>query len=181
MDDWTTPGLTPEVAKRMADQVPLSQAAGRIHALADKNPGSGFAAVSLDTPNRAIIVRWKGSVPADVAAEVERDRALGIGVTVVEARYSVKESLAEAGRLVRAVMGVQAANGDTITTIGPNKEFSGLTVTLAPTAEEKQAVLALSSEALTARARAGFPALTSDMPIAITVGSPVDWFVVLPD
>ncbi|WP_194911015.1 hypothetical protein [Catenulispora rubra] len=167
--------------KRMADQVPLSQAADRIHALADKDPDSGFAAVSLDTPNRAIIVRWKGSVPAEVEAELERVRALGIGVTVVEARYSVKESLAEMKRLGGAVIGVKAANGDVITMIGPNKDFSGLFATLAPVAEEKEAVLALSPEALTARARAGFPALTSDMPSTMNVGSPTNWSVVLPD
>jgi len=179
MSDWNTPGLTPEVSKRMADQVPLSQAADRIHALVDEDPDSGFAAVSLDTPNRAIIVRWKGPVPAEVEAELDRDRALGITVTVVAARYSVKESLAEANRLGSAVIGVKAPNGDTITAIGPNKDYSGLLVKLAPAAEERQTVLALSPEALTARARAGFPALSSDMPIAVVVGGLMNMSVVL--
>ncbi|WP_370377595.1 hypothetical protein [Catenulispora sp. GAS73] len=101
-------------------------------------------------------------------------------MTVVEARYSVKEYLAESKRLADAVIGVKAANGDAITAIGPNKDFSGLIARLAPAADEKQAVLALSPEALTARARAGFPALTSDMPITVIVGGPMNWSVVLP-
>ncbi|MEZ0110650.1 hypothetical protein ABH920_004665 [Catenulispora sp. EB89] len=171
---YATPGLTPAVSKQMADQAPLSQAADRIYGLADKDAGSGFAAVSLDTPNRAITVRWKGAVPAAVAAELGRDRARGIAVTIVAARYSVKESLTEATRLGSAVIGVKASNGDTITTIGPNDDYSGLVATLAPgaaaTAAEKQAVLALSPEALMVRARAEFPGLSSTMPITVTPG-----------
>lgn len=162
----------------MVQQVPLSQAADRLYALAAADSDSGFAAVVLDVPRHAIIVHWKGAVPATVAAALDHERAQGVAVTVTPARYSRREISAEMNRLASDLIGTKAPSGDSIVKVGPNADYSGLVVTLAPgavTDTEKAAVLALGPEALMSRACAGFPALSSSsMPIVVTVGAPAD-------
>jgi hypothetical protein len=112
---------------------------------------------------------------------LDHDRAQGITVTVVPAQYTRKEFLAEMNRLAGDLIGTKAASGDSIVKVGPNADYSGLIVTLAPgaaTAGGKAAVLALGPEALAARARAEFPALASSMPITGVTGAPADSLVI---
>jgi hypothetical protein len=167
-------GLSPQTRALMAAQVPLVQAADRLQALVAKDRASGFTATTLDNAGHGLTVRWKGAVPAAVTAELGRDRADGIAVTVIPAAHSWHEIQAEMNRLGDQLFNAKSPSGDTIVAVQPTSDDSALTVTLAPgttAANQKAAVQALSPAALTTRAKTEFPKLASSLPLTVKTGA----------
>jgi hypothetical protein len=159
----------------MTAQEPLIRAVSRLDALVAKDPNSGFASTRLDTDQGGITVRWHGPVPAEASAEFAQDRADGIRVSVVAAQYSWQLLNTQMQKLSDTTFNLKTDSGDRIVGVGPNDDFSGLTVTLAPgtlALTQHVSELELPSATLSADALAEFPSLrTSTIPLQIVLGS----------
>jgi len=108
----------------MAAQAPLVAVAERLANL-DQH-GTGLAGIQLNVQQRAVVVWWKGDVPAGLRDEMARQRSdEGVSIELRPAKYSQRE-------LKDAVQTV-AANRDAypgFTRVGPLVDGSGLEVGL---------------------------------------------------
>ncbi|MFD2348214.1 hypothetical protein ACFSTC_00635 [Nonomuraea ferruginea] len=104
----------------MATQEKLVKAADRVTAAVKTRGDTGFAGIVAAPENRELRVYWKGDTPeriGDLVGRLRRD----VPVSVLPAAYSARELESEMNRLVRA-------SGGAITSIAPNVDGSGLTV-----------------------------------------------------
>jgi hypothetical protein len=99
-------------AELFAVQDKLNSAAARIVAMR----GAGYAGIVAAPQNRALRVYWKGSVPTALRQLAGR---LGVPVTLLPARFTERELLAEAKRL---------AADPRVRSVGPEVDGSGLTI-----------------------------------------------------
>ncbi|MGV9779613.1 hypothetical protein, partial [Streptosporangium sp. NPDC003464] len=104
----------------LATQEKLVKAADRVTAAVRTQDGTGFAGIIAAPENRELRVYWKGDIPERVSALVGRLRR-DVPVSVLPAAHSARELESETDRLVRA-------SGGAITSIAPNADGSGLTV-----------------------------------------------------
>ncbi|GAA4526567.1 MULTISPECIES: hypothetical protein [Nonomuraea] len=104
----------------VATQEKLVKAADRVTAAVKTRGDTGFAGIVAAPENRELRVYWKGDTPEridDLVGRLRRD----VPVSVLPAAYSARELESEMNRLVRA-------SGGAITSIAPNVDGSGLTV-----------------------------------------------------
>ncbi|MGE3285752.1 MAG: hypothetical protein AB7J32_06560 [Pseudonocardia sp.] len=85
--------------------------------------GDGFSGIEVSAERRALTVYWKGDAPAGLTEAVEKAQTDGDTVSVVPARYSESELMAEADRL---------AEEDGVSAVAPKVDGSGLLVSLLP-------------------------------------------------
>lgn len=97
--DPNTP--TPDQLARIAAQAPLVTAANRIKSVASKH-AAGFTGLALE--GTGVVLYWKGSVPADVSAEIGVVKAT-VPLTVRPAAFSRTELLAAADDVANATNG----------------------------------------------------------------------------
>ena len=101
----------------------LVRAADRVTAAA-RVDGSGFAGIVAAPENRELRVYWKGNAPASVTSALS-DVRREVAVSVLPARHSATELARESKRLAAR------AKAASISSIAPNADGSGLTVTVA--------------------------------------------------
>ncbi|MBB2912424.1 hypothetical protein FHS43_003707 [Streptosporangium becharense] len=107
----------------LATQEKLVKAADRVTAAVKTQDAAGFAGIIAAPENRELRVYWKGDTPeriSDLVGRLRRD----VPVSILPAAYSARELESEMNRLVRA-------SGDAITSIAPNADGSGLTISSA--------------------------------------------------
>jgi hypothetical protein len=104
----------------LATQEKLVKAADRVTAAVKTQGDTGFAGIIAAPENRELRVYWKGDTPEHVGDLVGRLRR-DVPVSVLPAAHSARELESEMNRLVRT-------SGDAITSIAPNADGSGLTV-----------------------------------------------------
>jgi streptogrisin D len=86
----------------MLKQAPLNAAASAIRQRVDDDRATGF--LSIETArDGALVLRWKGVVPAGVTKVIESVAAKGIRVRVAPARFSRQELRTAAGRVEAAL------------------------------------------------------------------------------
>jgi hypothetical protein len=100
----------------------LVQAADEISGLIEERELPGFTSLSIDTPNRAVILRWKGSVPEALNPLLAGLSARGITVKQIGATYS----LAELQELAHRLLAEERGQGVRI--VAPANDGSGLEV-----------------------------------------------------
>lgn len=104
----------------VATQEKLVKAADRVTAAVRTQGDIGFAGIVAAPENRELRVYWKGDTPEridDLVGRLRRD----VPVSVLPAAYSARELESETNRLGRT-------SGGAITSIAPNVDGSGLTV-----------------------------------------------------
>ncbi|MER5319274.1 hypothetical protein [Streptosporangium roseum] len=104
----------------LATQEKLVKAADRVTAAVRTQGGTGFAGIIAAPENRELRVYWKGDTPERIGALVGLLRR-DVPVSVLPAAYSARELESEMDRLGRT-------SGGVITSIAPNADGSGLTV-----------------------------------------------------
>lgn len=107
----------------LAMQERLVKGADRVTAASERG-ASGFAGVVVAAEERQLKVFWKGELPNDVKqtlAEVRRD----VKVAVHPAQHSVAELAREADRIAK-----KSKATETLSSIAPNADGSGLTVSV---------------------------------------------------
>jgi hypothetical protein len=112
----SVPGGYASWAQLMAVQRRLDSAADRIVAAR----ASGYAGVITAPENREVQVYWKGTVPSS-AQTILGDLRRTVPISVLPARYSERELLAESNRLARQ---------PGVTAVAPNADGSGLSLSL---------------------------------------------------
>ncbi|MEO3811997.1 hypothetical protein ABGB17_23620 [Sphaerisporangium sp. B11E5] len=111
-------------------QQKMVKAADRITAAA--GDGGGYAGIVLAPESRELRLYWKGKAPRQIdglVGQLRRD----VAISVLPARYSVRELEREANRLI-------GANSDLITSIEPLQDGSGLRATTAATGLARTAI-----------------------------------------
>ncbi|MFD1114363.1 hypothetical protein [Sphaerisporangium aureirubrum] len=99
-------------------QQKLVKAADRVTAISGQY-ANGYAGIIAAPENRELRVYWKGKAPRavnDLVSQLRRE----VAVSVLPAQYSARELEREASRLIHA-------NKDTLTSIAPLQDGSGLT------------------------------------------------------
>jgi hypothetical protein len=112
-------GDPPGPSKNWAD---LMKVQARLDAAADKigaEKGEGFAGFVVSAETGKLKVFWKGQPPAKVNKVIEAQRAANVGVDVMPARFSEKELIAAANRVVKK---------EGVTEVAPDPEGKGLIV-----------------------------------------------------
>ncbi|MCG5220463.1 S1 family peptidase [Streptosporangium sp. KLBMP 9127] len=104
----------------LATQEKLVKAADRVTAAVRTQDDTGFAGIVAAPENRELRVYWKGDTPERISALIGQLRG-DVPVSVLPAAYSARELESEMNRLART-------SGDAITSIAPNADGSGLTV-----------------------------------------------------
>ncbi|MEO3814641.1 hypothetical protein ABGB17_37075 [Sphaerisporangium sp. B11E5] len=104
----------------LVTQDKLVSAADRVTAAVKAGDGTGFAGIVAAPENRELRVYWKGDTPASIAGLVGLLRR-DVPVRVLPAAYSARELERETNRLIRT-------SGGALTSITPNADGSGLTV-----------------------------------------------------
>ncbi|MGJ6967350.1 hypothetical protein ACSDR0_36075 [Streptosporangium sp. G11] len=107
----------------LATQERLVKAADRVTAAVETRDDTGFAGIIAAPENRELRVYWKGDTPGHISDLVGRLRR-DVPVSVLPAAHSARELESETNRLVRTL-------GDAITSIAPNADGSGLTLSVA--------------------------------------------------
>jgi hypothetical protein len=116
--DDTVPGGFGSWEELFETQQKLIAAADVVHDVALGTPETGFAGFSVKPENREVRLWWRGELPANVAAAVERARTIA-PVSVLPARHSKAELDGVADRV---------AGIDGVTAVGPLSDGSGLRV-----------------------------------------------------
>ncbi|RCG32706.1 hypothetical protein DQ384_04295 [Sphaerisporangium album] len=130
--DGKVPGGFTSWKDLLATQEKLVKAADRLTAAVRTQGGAGFAGIVAAPENRELRVYWKGAVPeriGDLVGRLRRD----VPVSVLPAAYSARELESETNRLGRA-------SGSAVTSIAPNPDGSGLTVSGADYGETRSKV-----------------------------------------
>ncbi|MEV6982391.1 hypothetical protein AB0M95_14170 [Sphaerisporangium sp. NPDC051017] len=116
----------------LATQEKLVKAADRITTAAKTQGGAGYAGIIAAPENHELRVYWKGNTPdriGDLVGELRKD----VAVSVLPAAYSARELEREMSRLTHKA-------GNAITSIAPNADGSGLTVSGADAGLTRSAV-----------------------------------------
>ena len=82
-------------------QLPLNGAASEIRATLKGQPNLGYASLALELKNNALIIYWKGNIPAATEQAIESVRGRGINISVLPAKYSLEELQIEIRHLVK--------------------------------------------------------------------------------
>jgi hypothetical protein len=114
------PGGFASWAGLYAEQVRLTAGADRIVAAGKQLADNGYAGIVAAPENRAIILYWRGDVPASVRAVID---AVG-PVEVRPARYS----LAEMSAVTKQLLASSDPKRTTVAEVSPNVDGSGVTV-----------------------------------------------------
>lgn len=119
-DKQATPGR--ELDPRIVAQMPLSNASRQIQQLQREKGLLNFTGIRFDNDRGAVVLYWKGPLPAEMAALVEKLRA-NVPIDVIDGPYSRDELLREAKRLVELDL---AAVGVDVIEAGSLPDFSGI-------------------------------------------------------
>jgi streptogrisin D len=113
--------------KEMLAQLPLSEAANRIHELAAAQQLSGIAGTAF-VNDRKVVLYWQGSLPIAMT-DLLRELRQNVAIEVRKVPYS----LATLDKEARRIMDVAPAQwGTRVTHVGPLPDFSGLQVGIDP-------------------------------------------------
>lgn len=159
----------PDFQARVKVQTRLDAIDDRIRHVATDTPTSGLGNIVNDDDNGTIALYWHGTLPQNVAAEVQRAARLGTTVTVVPSAYTWNQMEAESRRLIGQNTKLQAASDVRVASIGPAIDASGLTAEVARPNAGPAAAKATATADPTSLARTS-PLLASDMPVAYTDG-----------
>ncbi len=137
-------------------QMPLSNAAGAIQNLVRDNSLAGFGGLRLDNDNHAVLLHWKGTVPAQISNYIAGS---AVTITVVNVPYSRTELIAEIDRIRQTprIGDVKLIN------IGTNRTFDGIDIGINTDGDQTDA----------AKIAAGKAAFTSTIPLKFEVAEPL--------
>ncbi|GEM_PF-7072790 len=130
-----------EMDPRVAAQAPLVYAARQIQQHVGEKRLTNFAGAGLDNEKGAVLLYWKGPLPAEMADLVEELRA-NVQIDVVDRPYTLSELQQEALRIFALA---SAATGFNVTGAGPLPDFSGLGVAVESTEQLDRARQAIQS------------------------------------
>ncbi|MFF5210420.1 hypothetical protein [Streptosporangium sp. NPDC000396] len=116
----------------LATQERLVSAADRITAAAQKQGASGYAGIIAAPENHELRVYWKGNTPQSIDGLIGELRG-DVAISVLPAKHSARELEREVARITRKPGGV-------ITSVAPQPDGSGLTVTGADARAARAAV-----------------------------------------
>jgi hypothetical protein len=130
-------------------QLPLTNAADRIHQLVEQNRWTGYAGSAIQLRDKAVLLYWKGEIPRQMADELRQLRR-SVNVVVKTVAHSLSELDREARRIAQQNLG-------TVTEVGPTEDFTGLRVVI--------------DESATAAARER--PISSSIPLTFSTGQPL--------
>jgi len=84
----------------MRAQIPLDRAAREIEETFKGQENLGYTSLTVDAKSNALVIYWKGSVPAVTERAMDSVRQRGINITVIPAKYSREELKAEIRNLI---------------------------------------------------------------------------------
>ena len=114
----------PPLDPQAVQQIPMSNAADRIHRLRSEAGLRGFTGIRFDNDKDELILYWKGgNLPPEMSTLVDEIQA-EVPVQVVNSPYSLEEFDAEARRLIQ----LPTTNGVDVIEAGPAGDFSGMRV-----------------------------------------------------
>ena len=117
----------PTLDPQAVQQIPMSNAADRIHGLRIEAGLSGFTGMRFDNDKNELVLYWKGgNLPPEMSTLVDEIRA-EVPVQVVNSPYSLEEFDAEARRLIQ----LPTIDGVDVIEAGPTGDFSGIRVGIA--------------------------------------------------
>ncbi|MFE3558517.1 hypothetical protein ACFXKW_27190 [Streptomyces sp. NPDC059193] len=106
-------------------QAPISEAANEVYGVAQQDPNTGYAGLTISAENGGYSLHWKGAVPQAISDLIENHRTRGIQVTVSASRYTFKELDERA----RAIMDSDAKIGGVpVTAAGASSDGNSLDI-----------------------------------------------------
>ncbi len=145
------PTLDPQAVR----QIPMSNAADRIHRLRSEAGLRGFTGMRFDNDKNELVLYWKGgNLPPEMSALVDQIRA-EVPVQLVNSPHSLEEFDAEARRLIQ----LPTIDGVDVIEAGPTGDFSGIRVGIATNDDRTDA----------RKIEAARQAIKSDFPLDFTV------------
>ena len=151
------PWLDPRVVR----QIPMSNAADKIHQLWQAGGFKGFTGMRFDNDKDELILYWKGKLPPQMSALVDELRAT-VPILVVNAPYSLEELDAESRRLIQ----LRTVSGVTVYGAGPTRDFAGIQLRI-DTNDDRTDVQKIE---------AARQAIKSDFPLEFEVGGELTLF-----
>ncbi len=160
VDPTPTPANAAKMDPIMVAQIPLVHAGDAIQQLVRDQQIDGLAGLRLDHANNALVVYWKGPLPATVASLINQLRA-SVVVQVLDAPYSEAELDREAQRISHLGISLKLP----ITGVGALSDFSGLEVTAANSSD-----LSRVKEAITSSMKLKFSVQGPTIPFSFPTG-----------
>ncbi|MER6945934.1 hypothetical protein ABT294_18065 [Nonomuraea sp. NPDC000554] len=117
----------------LTEQQRLVSAADRISAAAQENGVNGYAGIVAAPENHELRVYWKGRTPKSIDTLIGKLRG-DVPISVIGARHSARELANEAAKVSRKML------DSGITSVAPNADGSGLTITGANAVATRKAV-----------------------------------------
>ncbi|MYB50125.1 MAG: hypothetical protein F4X72_12825 [Dehalococcoidia bacterium] len=151
------PWLDPRVVR----QIPMSNAADKIHRLWQAGGFQSFTGMRFDNDKDELILYWKGKLPPQMSALVDELRAT-VPIRVVNSPYSLEELDAESRRLIM----LRKINGVNIYGSGPTRDFSGIRLRIDTDDDRTDAQ----------KIEAARQAIKSDFPLEFEVGGKLTLF-----
>ncbi|WP_182875212.1 S1 family peptidase [Microbispora sp. H10670] len=116
----------------LATQQRLVQAADHITAAVQEQGGGGLAGIVVSAENRELRLYWKGQTPKSID-EISGELGSDLKLSVLPARFTAKQLAAASARIAKR-------GGSAITSITPNVDGSGLTLSGLTAAKARSAI-----------------------------------------
>lgn len=109
-------------------QQPLIEASDRIQSLVESDDLNGFVGGRISEDDTQLILYWHGQQPQVLTQLLSEIQASGVQVDVRQTPYSLDALLAES----RRIASLRETGDVAITGAGPNDDYSGIRVSVAP-------------------------------------------------